>query len=115
MSLEDIVKSLATNTHLFQQETRASIQNLETQVSQLATSLGKMEANKGKLPAQPEVNPRENANAIVLRSGKEVQTSSPRLTVPKEIRKEGNTLLESPLPKSSNEVSIESTCIIQIR
>uniref|UniRef100_A0A6N2NBX1 Reverse transcriptase n=1 Tax=Salix viminalis TaxID=40686 RepID=A0A6N2NBX1_SALVM len=109
MSLEDIVKSLATNTHLFQQETRASIQNLETQVSQLATSLGKMKANKGKLPAQPEVNPRENANAIVLRSGKEVQTSSPRLTVPKEIKKEGNTPLESPLPKSSNEVSIEST------
>jgi len=36
MFLEDIVKSLATNTQTFQQETRASIQNFENQISQLA-------------------------------------------------------------------------------
>ena len=47
MSLEDIVKSLATNTlqfqqdtKQFQQETRTSIQGLENQVGQMATAKG---------------------------------------------------------------------------
>lgn len=39
MSLEEIVKSLTINTQQFQQETKVSIHNLETQISQLATSL----------------------------------------------------------------------------
>lgn len=69
MSLEEIVKSLATNTQQFQQEIRASIQNLENQVSQLVTSLSKLES-QGKLPSQIIVNPKENASAITLRSGK---------------------------------------------
>ncbi|XP_052621604.1 uncharacterized protein LOC128127214 [Lactuca sativa] len=38
MSLEDLVKSLATSTQVFQQEKKASIKNLEKQVSQLAIS-----------------------------------------------------------------------------
>ena len=42
--IKDIVKMLATNTLQFQQETRSSIQNLEKQISQLATSIGKLEA-----------------------------------------------------------------------
>ena len=42
--IEDIVKMLATNTLQFQQETRNSIQNLEKQIGQLATSMGKFEA-----------------------------------------------------------------------
>jgi hypothetical protein len=71
MSLEDIVKSLATNTQQFQQETRTSIQNLEIQMSQLATSLGRLES-QGKLPSQTEVNPKQNASAITLRSGTEL-------------------------------------------
>ena len=50
--IEDIVKMLATNTLQFQQETRSSIQNLEKQMSQLATSMGKLEAQgSGKLPS----------------------------------------------------------------
>ncbi|XP_059431555.1 uncharacterized protein LOC132165068 [Corylus avellana] len=72
MSLEDIVKSLATNTLQFQQETRASIQSLDNQMGQMATAISKLEAqSSGKLPSQTVVNPRENASAIVLRSGKE--------------------------------------------
>ncbi|XP_052619833.1 uncharacterized protein LOC111889560 [Lactuca sativa] len=69
MSLEDIVKSLTTSTQAFQQETKASIKNLEKQVSQLATSVGKLES-QGKLPAQTETNPRHNVCAITLRGGK---------------------------------------------
>ncbi|XP_023766047.2 uncharacterized protein LOC111914567 [Lactuca sativa] len=69
MSLEYIVKSLATSTQTFQQETKASIKNLEKQVSQLATSVSKLES-QGKLLAQTETNPRHNVCAITLRGGK---------------------------------------------
>jgi hypothetical protein len=76
MSLEDIVKSLATNTLQFQQETRASIQSLDNHMGQMATSISQLEAqSSGKLPSQTIVNPRENASAIVLRSGKKVEIS----------------------------------------
>ena len=89
MSLEEIVKSLASNTQMFQQKTRASIQNLETQVSQLASSLNKLETSKGKLPSQAEINPIENASAITLRSGKEVvQITPPNLTIPEKNKME---------------------------
>nr|KAJ0204073.1 hypothetical protein LSAT_V11C500279600 [Lactuca sativa] len=69
MSLEDIVKSLATSTQAFQQETKASIKNLEKQVSQLATSVSKLESQR-KLSAQTEANLRRNVCAITLRGGK---------------------------------------------
>ncbi|KAL2232540.1 UNVERIFIED_CONTAM: Retrovirus-related Pol polyprotein from transposon 17.6 [Sesamum indicum] len=65
-SLEDMMKAL------FQQQTQTSIQNLESQISQLASSVGKLES-QGKLPSQSVINPRQNASAIVLRSGKELQ------------------------------------------
>nr|POE93169.1 hypothetical protein CFP56_40322 [Quercus suber] len=81
MSLEDIVKSLATNTLQFQQETKqfqqeakANIQSLDNQIGQMATVISRLEVqSSGKLPSQTIVNPRENASAIVLRSGKEVE------------------------------------------
>ncbi|XP_052622474.1 uncharacterized protein LOC128127814 [Lactuca sativa] len=69
MSLEDIVKSLETSTQAFQQETKASIKNLEKQVLQLATSLSKLES-QGKLHVQTETNPRHNVCAITLGGGK---------------------------------------------
>ncbi|KAI3737146.1 hypothetical protein L2E82_27141 [Cichorium intybus] len=69
MSLEDIVKSLATSTQAFQNETKASIKSLKQQVSQLANSMSKMET-QGKLPSQTEKNPKHNTCAITLRSGK---------------------------------------------
>ena len=78
---------LATNTLQFQQETKNSIQNLEKQVSQLATAVGKLEAqSSGKLPSQPIINPRENASSISLRSGKEVESpiQKPSKAVPKD-------------------------------
>ncbi|XP_031116495.1 uncharacterized protein LOC116020153 [Ipomoea triloba] len=78
MSLEDIVKSLATNTQQFQQqtqqfqqETRTSIQHLESQMSQLASTVSRLES-QGKLPSQTIVNPKQNASAVTLRSGKEL-------------------------------------------
>ena len=81
MSLKDIVKSLATNslqfqqeTKQFQQEARANIESLDNQMGEMTTAISQLEAqNSGKLPSQTIVNPRENASAIVLRSGKEVE------------------------------------------
>lgn len=81
MALEDIVKSLATSTHTFQNETRASIKNLEQQVSQLATSVGRLES-QGTLPGQTENNPKQNVSVISLRSGKSYE--SPRKSEPEE-------------------------------
>ncbi|XP_019051551.1 PREDICTED: uncharacterized protein LOC104587430 [Nelumbo nucifera] len=75
MSLEGIVKSLATNTLQFQQETRASIQHLDNHMGQMATTINRLEVqSSGKLPSQMVVNPKENVSAIFLRSGKEVET-----------------------------------------
>ena len=54
----------------FQQEARANIQSLDNQMDQMATTISRLEAqSSGKLPSQTVVNPRENASAIVLRSG----------------------------------------------
>ncbi|KAK4400704.1 hypothetical protein Sango_1176500 [Sesamum angolense] len=78
--LEDIVKTLALSTqqfqqdtHKFQQEIRSSIQNLESQISQRASSISCLES-QGKLPPQTIISPKQNASAIVLRSGKELKS-----------------------------------------
>ncbi|ONK70278.1 uncharacterized protein A4U43_C05F32090 [Asparagus officinalis] len=96
MSLEDIVKSLATNT-------MSSIQNLEKQMSQIATTVNRLESQVGgKLPSQPEVNPK-NVSAMTLRSGKEVEAPKKALKkvistmendeeIEKEIEKEGHSM-----------------------
>ena len=43
-------------------------------MSQMATAISQLEAkSSGKLPSQTIGNPRENASAIILRSGKEVK------------------------------------------
>ena len=79
MSLEDIVKSLVTNTQQFQQETRTNIQNLvaqnqslaaqqknlEAQIGQMAVSLNRIE-KQGKLPSQTKPYPKANVSAITL-------------------------------------------------
>ncbi|KAH9752794.1 hypothetical protein KPL71_014847 [Citrus sinensis] len=91
-SLEDLVKALATNSMQFQQTTQTQLQHLENQIGQLATSMSRIEGRtSGKLPSQPEINPKESASAMSLRSGKQLEpllakpskvstTSSPSVT-----------------------------------
>ncbi|KAL0383178.1 UNVERIFIED_CONTAM: hypothetical protein Scaly_0605100 [Sesamum calycinum] len=67
-----MMKILVANTQQFQQETRASIQNLESQVSQLASSVSRLES-QGKLPSQTIINPKQNVSAITMCSEKELQ------------------------------------------
>ncbi|XP_038891602.1 uncharacterized protein LOC120080991 [Benincasa hispida] len=52
---------------------QSAIDALGTQVSQPATSMNKLERQSGKLPSQPESNPRANVNAMMLMSGKELE------------------------------------------
>jgi len=78
--LREMMKTLASNTVTlqqnvmsFQQETRSNIHNLEKQIGQVASSVGKLEAQmNGKLPSQA-LNPKGNVSAIMLRSGKELE------------------------------------------
>jgi hypothetical protein len=78
--VREMMKTLASNTVTlqqnvmsFRQETRSSIHNLEKQMGQVASSVGKLKAQmNGKLPSQP-LNPKENVSVITLRSGKELE------------------------------------------
>ncbi|KAF1893014.1 hypothetical protein Lal_00013733 [Lupinus albus] len=73
-SLEELVRHMTMQNMQFQQETRASIQrqessiqNLTTQMGQMATSLNTLQSqNSDKLPSQTLLNPR-NVSAITLR------------------------------------------------
>ncbi|XP_027166394.1 uncharacterized protein LOC113766399 [Coffea eugenioides] len=74
-SLEEIVKSLATSTTQFQQETRVGMKNLENQISPMATVINRLESQVfEKLPSQSETN-LKNVSAMTLRSGREVEGS----------------------------------------
>ncbi|XP_050878237.1 uncharacterized protein LOC127082059 [Lathyrus oleraceus] len=74
-SLEDLVKQIAVNNLQFQQRINSSIQTLQTQIGQLATSMNAMQQaqRSNQLPSQTVVNlkdPNANMSAISLRSGK---------------------------------------------
>ena len=71
-----MMKSLSSSTMAFQQETKSSIKNLEQQVTQLATSMNKLES-EGKLPTQTIQNPKHNVCAISLKG--EMQYEAPRM------------------------------------
>ncbi|KAM1855557.1 hypothetical protein ACFX14_005887 [Malus domestica] len=71
-SLEDLIASLANSTQSHQQKTNKGIENLERQMSQLASLMGQQH-QPGRLPSQTVVNPNaEQMNVVTLRSGKEV-------------------------------------------
>ncbi|XP_073138651.1 uncharacterized protein [Henckelia pumila] len=93
--LENIVKDLSTNTAAFQQETRASIQQLNTQMGQLATAVNMLEAlNSNSLPSQTVVNPRENVSAITLRGGKELKVNEEVVKEPVQNKEEQESKVE---------------------
>ncbi|RDY01578.1 hypothetical protein CR513_15070, partial [Mucuna pruriens] len=83
-SLEDLMKQLATNNLEFQQSVSSSnmqfrqnmtatIQDLKTQIGQLANTVSQLQsAGSSNLPSQSIPNPRGNASVVTLRSGKEL-------------------------------------------
>ncbi|XP_073153283.1 uncharacterized protein [Henckelia pumila] len=77
------------------QETRANIQQLNTQMGQLETAVNRLEAlNSNSLPSQTVVNPRENVSAITLRSGKELKVSEEVVKEPVQNKDEQESKVE---------------------
>lgn len=67
---------MATNIIKLQQNTYAIIKNLETQMNQLTTTVGRLEIQAfGKLHSQTVRNLKENVNDINLKSNKELDES----------------------------------------
>jgi len=73
---------------------------LETQIAQQVSSSSTL---PGRLPSKPEQNPRKQCNAIVPRSGKELE--SPKGTSEIEVKKEKQ--MEKGLISLSHESEIE--------
>ena len=103
------MKSLATSaqqfqqqTQQFQQQTKEDIQDLRSQISQLVTSMNKLE-NQGKLPSQPTVNPRQDVNAINLRSGKEIPGGDGKHAYRQGLAKEGEIQKEVETEKADTQ------------
>ncbi|XP_027344967.1 uncharacterized protein LOC113857369 [Abrus precatorius] len=72
-SLEELMSQMATQSLQFQQNVSATIQDLQTQIGQLATSVNNLQQQgSAALPSQLVVNPKGNVSAITLRSGKEL-------------------------------------------
>ncbi|XP_027158006.1 uncharacterized protein LOC113773887 [Coffea eugenioides] len=92
-SWEEMMKQMMTTITQNQQRTEAAImqnqqrtdsemQDIRNQMSQMATTINRLDSqNQGKLPSQPELNPK-NVSAMTLRSGKEIQGFEP--VIPKD-------------------------------
>ncbi|XP_024037619.1 uncharacterized protein LOC112097222, partial [Citrus clementina] len=101
----ELISNMAANAQQFSsrqdatlrnvnEATTASIQNLENQMSQLATTVSRLESQVlGRLPSQSEVNPKENVSAVILRSGTELQEPSKKVTKHVEDELEKNELM----------------------
>ena len=68
-------------------------------MSQMATTISQLEAqSSGKLPSQTIGNPRENASAIILRSGKEVEIPVKAAPASLKQEKEQNVVADKNVP-----------------
>ncbi|XP_024035604.1 uncharacterized protein LOC112096411 [Citrus clementina] len=106
----ELISNMAANAQQFgsrqdatlrnvNEATTTSIQNLENQMSQLATTVSRLESQVlGRLPSQSEVNPKQNVSAVILRSGTELQEPSKKVTKHVEDELEKNELM----PKSQD-------------
>ena len=64
---------MATSNIQFQQNVSATIQDLYTQIGQLATTVIQLQQQgSGNILAQPIINPKGNVSAITLRIGREL-------------------------------------------
>ena len=74
-------------------------------MGQMATVISRLEVqSSGKLPSQIVVNPRENASAIILRSGKDVEIPVKAAPASLKQEKEQNVVADKNVP-NDDEVS----------
>ena len=104
--LEDLIEKLAISSsnmqesmNQFRQETRASINSLSNQITQLATNVNELNTSKGGLPSQVQVNPRENVSSMTVLSGEQLE--EPSLKVVEEVPRQKETKEESSKPHKS--------------
>nr|XP_027094989.1 uncharacterized protein LOC113715038 [Coffea arabica] len=101
-SLEEMMKqvmtTMAQNQQMMttmvqnQQRTDSEIQDIRNQISQMATTINRLESQvNGRLPSQPELN-LKNVSAMTLRSGKEIQGPEPMIPKDKDEEKIENEL-----------------------
>ncbi|XP_068667732.1 uncharacterized protein [Aristolochia californica] len=96
-------------------ETRASIQSLDNQMGQMATTISRLKAqSSGKLPSQTVVNPRENASVIFLRSGKEVEIPVKATPALSEQEKEQNVVADRNIPNDDDVHETFRRCEVNI-
>ncbi|KAL2896063.1 Tropomyosin, partial [Bienertia sinuspersici] len=56
----------------YQQKADTHLQNIDTQIGQICTSLSNLESQlSGELPSQPHPNPKEQVNRVILREPEE--------------------------------------------
>ncbi|CAH9072985.1 unnamed protein product [Cuscuta europaea] len=99
MSTEDMVRALTNsvtamqqNMVQFQNETKSSIMNLETQMSQIAGVVSRLEAKDSeKPPSQLECDPKQQTFAITLTNEEEMQKE---IQNPEEVEEEKDTELQ---------------------
>ncbi|RDY10044.1 hypothetical protein CR513_05495, partial [Mucuna pruriens] len=66
-------QSVSSSNMQFQENMTATIQDLKTQIGQLANTVSQLQsAGSSNLPSQSIPNPRRNVGVITLRSGKEL-------------------------------------------
>ncbi|RDX88066.1 hypothetical protein CR513_30390, partial [Mucuna pruriens] len=114
-SLEDLMKQLAasniefqqsvsSNNMQFQQNMTATIQDLKMQIGQLANIVSEIQsAGSNSLPSQSIPNPRGNANAVTLRSGKELPQPAQH-QVPQPAEADSEAIADSRKPDSDDEL-----------
>ena len=69
----------------------------------MATAISQLEAqSSGKLPSQTVVNLRENASAIVLRNGKEVEIPIKAAPASLKQEKEKNVIVDKNIPNDDD-------------
>ncbi|RDX79856.1 hypothetical protein CR513_39675, partial [Mucuna pruriens] len=94
-------QSVSSNNLQFQQNMTATIQDLKMQIGQLANTVSELQsAGSSSLPSQSILNPRGNANAVTLKSGKELsQPVQHQVPQPNEVDSEASHL-ETVVPLS---------------
>ena len=71
-------------------------------MGQMAIAISRLKAQtSGKLPSQTVVNPRENASAIILRSGKEVEIPEKATPASSKQEKEKNVIVDKNIPNDN--------------
>ena len=137
LDLEQALAQMLTSHSAFMNETKANMQQQATQLNNQAAQLRSLEAQMGQmanllterqpgsLPSNSEVNPRRDGNehvkAVMLRSGKELESQMQPLVVEQleteeiiQPEQKDDADKEQPQEKQSSETSIEAKTSIPV-